>query len=243
MTKEFELARDLHNKIPEGYQRETLFKGNNVQKFWNIHKFIKIKPFLPKTGVILDIGCGSGSLGTLRKKLDLTHVQICGIDLSLKQLIYAKKHQPENFFVEASGHQLPFKDNIFDAVTIIELIEHIPELEISSLIKETYRVLKPNGKIIITTPNYNGPYILLEKAMSFFGKVNYNEQHITHFSPSKMKILMKKQGFGSNVFTGYGFAPFLAAISPRFAKKVLNIEDKYLYDYGLKLFCIGKKDE
>lgn len=55
-----------------------------------------------------------------------------------------------------SADNLVFKDNTFDAVLMIEVLEHIPDDK--KAIKEAYRVLKPSGKLIITAPNKLFPF-------------------------------------------------------------------------------------
>jgi len=53
--------------------------------------------------------------------------------------------------IAANGEFLPFKDNIFDLVTCSEVLEHIAEPK--KALKEMYRVLKPGGRLLISTPN------------------------------------------------------------------------------------------
>ena len=61
--------------------------------------------------------------------------------------------------------------------------------EKKKLIKEIYRVLKPNGKLIITTPNYQSAWILVEKIVNLLGEVKYQEQHITFFNKNPIHLL------------------------------------------------------
>lgn len=243
MSEEIDKARMAHDKIPTGYQLASFKSGNKLQRFWNYHKFTKIAPYLPKKGRILDIGCGSGVLGHLKNDLGIGDVEYFGLDISKKQIEFARKTQPKNNFVVGDCLEMPFPDNHFDGAVMIEFIEHFPETKINTLFNEVRRILKPKGKIIITTPNYRSPYPLVEFLLSKIGKVNYCEQHITHFSPKKIKkVLQKNSIVPEKVFTSFGFAPFLSIISNKIALKMLRREDSFLFGFGLKLFCVGRND-
>ena len=49
----------------------------------------------------------------------------------------------------ASGYNLPFKDNVFDTIVAIEVLEHLEKPQIFA--NEIYRVLTPNGAFFLTT--------------------------------------------------------------------------------------------
>ena len=63
------------------------------------------------------------------------------------------------------------------------------------LINKLKLLLKPNGKIILTTPNYGGFMNVLEKLVNLFGNVNYTNQHINRLSKSKARNLINKSKF------------------------------------------------
>src|SRR5258706_479952 len=48
--------------------------------------------------------------------------------------------------------RLPFEDNFFEAVTLLAVVEHLDPSLMAVLFKEVYRVLKPQGMVILTTP-------------------------------------------------------------------------------------------
>lgn len=53
---------------------------------------------------------------------------------------------------QADLRALPYDDNTFDRITIISVIEHVPETGDTEGIRELARVLKPGGKLIVTVP-------------------------------------------------------------------------------------------
>lgn len=94
----------------------------------------------------LDIGAGplANSL-VLGKDFDTTHC----IDL------YAPKKdvssQATLIFVLGDAQALPFKDTVFDLISLFSIIEHIEDQE--QVIYEAFRALKPGGSLVIQIPN------------------------------------------------------------------------------------------
>ena len=104
-----------------------------------------------KNKVVLDAGCGSGygaarlASGGARK--------VYGIDISAKAIDYcrASYHQNNLNFTEGDITKLNFPDCFFDTIVAFEVIEHIKEYP--KVIGEFYRLLKPSGRLVISTPN------------------------------------------------------------------------------------------
>ena len=92
----------------------------------------RIKTTLPYLkGKVLDIGCGYNNLIKEYRGLGI------GVD------IYSWK----GVEIIANASELPFKDNSFDTITFLANISHIFALK---SLKEANRVLKPDGRVIIT---------------------------------------------------------------------------------------------
>ncbi|MEK7316196.1 MAG: methyltransferase domain-containing protein [Candidatus Eisenbacteria bacterium] len=110
----------------------------------------------PKRGEsILDLGCGSGE--------DLEHilrvrrgVRVVGMDRSERMLRGARrrlsryiKREAAEIVVGDAGEALPFPSRSFDAVLSAELMECLPPVRQTRLLKEIHRVLKPKGRVLI----------------------------------------------------------------------------------------------
>ena len=96
---------------------------------------------------ILDVGCGIGLLCNLLKKYNRKPV---GIDVSTLAVETAKNNVEGVAFNQMYCEQLDYQGGLFDCVTCTEVIEHLKEPGVA--IGEMLRVLKPRGKLIITTP-------------------------------------------------------------------------------------------
>lgn len=96
---------------------------------------------------ILDIGCGDGVLLWLIEQQK--SAKLYGVDLdqaSLDQAVIKVKAK----FICASATKLPFRSNFFDIVLATEIIEHLSRPKL--MLAEVQRVLKPRGRVIISTP-------------------------------------------------------------------------------------------
>ena len=92
----------------------------------------------------------------------------------------------------------PFEDNCFDTVVAGEVIEHIPDLD--SFMKEIHRILKPNGVLIISTPNPASPTeVLVHFSKWLFGKIDLNMgtkgDYVHEFLFTNMITLLNVYGF------------------------------------------------
>ncbi len=131
---------------------------------------------------------------------------------------------------------MPYKNSTFDIITVLELIEHCSEKENSFIFNELYRVLKPGGKIIITTPNYSSFWPLLEKLVSLFGSVNYEHQHINLFNKKKLYNFLSKKEFNQiYIETFIYFAPFFAALNWKLSNFIEKIEKFIKTPFGFLL--------
>lgn len=137
---------------------------------------------------VLDVGCGTGKLVEYLKKCGFEAI---GCDKELQAVITSKKMNNIRV-VHGSATKLPFKNNSFDIITSISVIEHLTPREVEKFIAESKRVLKPNGYIFIVTPNYATPIRLIQKE-KWFG---YSDPtHINFYTPKSFAKILKKFKF------------------------------------------------
>jgi SAM-dependent methyltransferase len=95
---------------------------------------------------ILDIGSGAGNMAH-----HLAHYgEVIGLDYVARPLAVA--HGRALDVCQGAGDGLPFPDDTFDLVALLDTVEHIPDE--FGVFAECRRVLKPGGKIIITVPAF-----------------------------------------------------------------------------------------
>jgi SAM-dependent methyltransferase len=94
--------------------------------------------------LVLDVGCGAGNMAH-----HLSHYgRVIGVDLHPKPLEVAQTRGLD--VRQGSADDLPFDDQIFDLVALLDTVEHVPNEH--GVFAECYRVLKPGGKLIVTVP-------------------------------------------------------------------------------------------
>ncbi len=145
---------------------------------------------------LLDIGCGDGLLaGLVNKK----YSQIYGVEFSeaARRLAEAKGVITEN--ININSQSLPFDDNTFDAVAGLDIVEHV--FEPDKFLEEVFRVLKPEGFFILSTPNVR--YLRQITSLIFKGrsprtssdKEGYDGGHVHYFTYKDIELLLEKNGF------------------------------------------------
>ncbi|MFH0971157.1 MAG: class I SAM-dependent methyltransferase [Candidatus Micrarchaeota archaeon] len=115
-----------------------------------------------KKGNVLDIGTGNGiNVFKLNEGMGFDeHYKFYGIDISAsaarKLNKIAKLWGRNNLkFMQGDAENLKFKDAVFDCTIQTEVLEHLPHPQRS--INEMFRVIKPGGLCVITTPNEQHP--------------------------------------------------------------------------------------
>ncbi len=97
---------------------------------------------------ILDLGCGDGRLSA--ELIEKGH-EVSGVDVS-SEGIEAARLKGINAIKADMEEKLPFPDSCFDAVLLLDTLEHLYDQE--GIIREVHRVLKDDGKLIISYPNH-----------------------------------------------------------------------------------------
>jgi 2-polyprenyl-3-methyl-5-hydroxy-6-metoxy-1,4-benzoquinol methylase len=114
-----------------------------------------------KTGRLLDMGTGLG--GCVEEALSLGY-QAQGVDLC-EPLV--RKARLRGLDVECKAAEHIQTSGVFDVITVLDLIEHVPEP--LALLDAARRALKPNGELVVYTPNHRAAVVLLARWLYVFG--------------------------------------------------------------------------
>jgi len=144
-----------------------------------------------KKGKILDIGCGFGELINVLSEFGFETYGIVVSDYESKEC----GRKGLNIIRGDASFELPFRDDLFDYVISIDSIEHIYNWTLC--LDETKRVLKPNGRLLIFTPNAD-VYHNTEKyklRCDMLKNANVDDPHIKEFNITELEKELSKRGF------------------------------------------------
>jgi 2-polyprenyl-3-methyl-5-hydroxy-6-metoxy-1,4-benzoquinol methylase len=165
---------------------------------------------LSRSAKVLDLGCGNGSLTAA---LSSPGWRMYGVDASESGIWIAKEQYPTITFqcgVIDATLASTLGANSFDAIVCAEVVEHIYYPR--DLAKCAYDLLRPGGRLVITTP-YHG--YLKNLALAVSGKMDqhwtalWDGGHIKFWSWKTLSNLLQEAGFTDFRFHGSGRLPFL----------------------------------
>lgn len=105
---------------------------------------------------IVDFGCNDGALSF--EYLQKGAVRVIGVDIDEQAIRRAQSRYCDErlVFVQNSVDSIPLSDNSCDIVISYDVVEHISQPR--SILKELYRILVPNGKVLIGTWGWYHPF-------------------------------------------------------------------------------------
>jgi SAM-dependent methyltransferase len=167
----------IYRRVTKPYDEILIEKGYPYEKICKMDVlryeiFKKTESFVNEhmKGDVLEVGAGADYL---KKTFAGKYDNWVSLDYDIRSF---------SIDVQGDAQQLPFKDNSFDTIITIDVLEHIPNPE--KAVKEYFRVLKPGGKIILSTPFM---FWLHEEPFLFFHSSRFGLKHL--FERNGFKVL------------------------------------------------------
>jgi len=166
---------------------------------------------------VLDVACGAGF------GLDILQRRVIGLDYDPVTLKHIRGHQ----LVRGDATCLPFQTGSFDNVVSFETLEHVRDA--AALIAEVRRVLKPAGRLILSTPN---------KSFGPLERHTQNPFHIREFTAEELRELLRAQFaqvtlYGQRPSSHYRYVPYLM-VEPTRTPDALLWKAQTRLPYGVK---------
>lgn len=186
-----------HSFNPNSYVDKILV-GFRCRRVFTL---LKNSKFIPEKTKIIDMGAGKG---LLVQKLRAMGYDASGVDLE----------QGENVISSNLNHILPIESNSIDLVTSLANIEHLEKPEIN--LSEIYRMLKPNGQLILTTPSLAAKPILefIAYKLKIIDEAEIRD-HKFYFTKKTLEQAIKKTGFENFVISTFQLGLNLCIIAQK----------------------------
>jgi len=159
---------------------------------------------------VLDVGCGGGILAEAMARRG---AKVTGIDLSEKALRVAQLHVLESHlsveYLSTSAEDLAAsRPGSFDAVTCMELLEHVPEP--AAMVAACARLVRPCGQVFFSTINRNPKSYLFavigaEYVLKLLPKGTHD--YLRFIKPSELSRWSREAGLRTDELIGMSYNP------------------------------------
>ena len=159
------------------------------QRFWQRSRYRYVTELIDRQGAVLDVGCGSSHI------IGALPPGSVALDVLANKLRFARRFGVP--LVRGSGFALPFADASFPCVLCSQVIEHVQMAGVApSILDELCRVLKPGGRLVLGTPDYDRwEWVCIEKAYGFCAPGGYADEHISHYTRQGLLDEFARRGF------------------------------------------------
>jgi demethylmenaquinone methyltransferase/2-methoxy-6-polyprenyl-1,4-benzoquinol methylase len=210
-SKKQEVAT-MFNNISAKYDFLNHFLSLGIDRLWRKRAIKELKSIKPKK--ILDIATGTGDFAL--ESLRIHPQNVIGVDISegmLKVGMEKMRAKQVDHLISlrlGDSENLPFQDEIFDAITVGFGVRNFENL--NKGLTEMYRVLKPNGKVVIL--EFSKPKVFPIKQLfgfysrffiPFFGKLFSKDKRAYAYLPESVQAFPEGQDF-ENILTNIGYS-------------------------------------
>jgi len=178
------------------YSQDQWKKKTLTNSIWEILEKRKIKKIVkrfikqPEKMHLFELGCGSGRFLHLLRKYVSKSCKISAVEISESAVRFAAQIEDVDV-IQGNFEEISIEPESIDIIIAQQLIEHVSDPR--SILKKAYDSLRPNGVVILETPNVKGfDRKLFSKR--YWGGYHF-PRHFNLFSPDTLLRLCKQCGF------------------------------------------------
>lgn len=127
-------------------------------------------------GKVLELGCGEGNV---TEEIRNQGFEVTGVDMNAEKIEMAQHRCPDISFIQSDVLKLSLPQGSFDTIILPEILEHVTEETGNKMLDIAWRLLKTQGRLIVSVPNEN---------------CIPHPNHIRQFDIYSLKALLSKYG-------------------------------------------------
>ena len=166
----------------------------------------EVRRHIHLSGLAVDLGAGPGFITEHLIVAGLRTMAVDSSSASVDALRQRFGGHPLFVGAQVSEGRIPLEDATADVVLLIETIEHIEASEALGLLGDAHRVLRPDGHVVMTTPN--GENLAQNEVMCpDCGCVFHRMQHVRSFSAGELAAVAEQANFQTVTSRAIYFSP------------------------------------
>jgi SAM-dependent methyltransferase len=193
-----ELVRMYSSNTITQERLESDSAGEGVPPAWKMREQSRLLDLIEKwgasSGTLLDVGCFSGFFMHNAK---LRGFEVVGIEPTADAVSFVRDVYKFEV-IHGNLHSGSFASDRFSVVSFLDVIEHLAD-PISEM-KESFRILRPGGLLVMTTPNARGLIQKVVRAKRWLFRepwcpIDNVPWHLWGFTPSTLSVCAARAGF------------------------------------------------
>ncbi len=226
-------VRNFWDGVAEIYeQKNKKISETHNQRFVEAVKYLDLR----NNDKVLNIWSRTGSAIPFLKNKN-KNIELYNMEVSLQIIKRAEEKFPEEKFGLTDLSRINFPDNYFDHILSLETLEHCPEPPV--FLRELNRLLKPGGKLVLSTPPASCEP--LYAIYNFLG-LGHGEGPHKFLSSKKVKYMLSESNFKILEHKG----TLLIPLGPKFIKTlgekiIKKFQHTFISELGIRQFYVCRK--
>ena len=188
------------------YAQHTSLRDEYFSKSVGHSMLDEVRRHIQISGLVVDLGAGPGFVTGHLLAAGLQTLAIDSSKASIEALGQRFGGHPQFRGAQVSEGRLPLEDATADVVLLVETIEHVEATDALALLRDVHRVLRPNGHVVMTTPN--GENLTQNEVMCpDCGCVFHRMQHLRSFSSRELAAMAEQANFRTLTSRATYFSP------------------------------------
>jgi len=191
---------------------ERTVPGVPEENYWFRRHEAAYAALLPYcTGTVLEAGCGEGYGAAL---IATKAQRVLALDYDVLTTEHVARRYPDVAVARANLVQLPLHDAAIDVIAHFQVIEHLWDQ--AAFLAECRRVLKPGGRLLVTTPN--------RLTFTPDSDTPLNPFHTRELAPSELAELLTDAGFAIERLHGLHHGTAVRALDERYGGSIIDAQ-------------------